>query len=346
VSGSELVVTGAAGWLGSALLGKLAGEGGGATGHIRALVHSSDQEAELRPLNPDVEVVVGDVRDPDSLDRLLRGTSQADFIHAAGVIHPSATREFYDVNVGGTALSLQHARRHGVRRFVHVSSNSPFGFNNNPSECFDEQSPYRPYMGYGRSKMEAEQLVARSQVGGELETVIVRCPWFYGPHQPERQTRLFELIRRGRFPIFGTGKNRRSMVYTEDLAAGILLASRTPGVSGKKYWIADSRPYEMTEILDAVRAALGAEGYSVTGSPPRLPGIISDVARRADAALQSMGRYSQSIHVLSEMNQTIACTIERARAELGYEPSVGLEEGMHRSLRSAIEEGKFAPARG
>ena len=65
----------------------------------------------------------------------------------------------------------------------------------------------------------------------------------------------------------------------------------------------------------------------------RLPGFASEAAWVVDKTLQGLGLYHQKIHVLSEMNKTIACSVEKAKAELGYRPVVGLEEGMRRSLR-------------
>jgi len=73
--------------------------------------------------------------------------------NSAGVIHPEGrTRELFDVNVGGTQLVLDRARRAGVTRFVHVSSNSPFGANATPEDRFTEDSQYNPYLAYGQSK--------------------------------------------------------------------------------------------------------------------------------------------------------------------------------------------------
>ncbi len=73
----------------------------------------------------------------------------------------------------------------------------------------------------------------------------------------------------------------------------------------------------------------------------RLPGLAGDVAQIADATLQSLGIYQQKIHVLSEMNKTIACDVSRAKAELGYQPAVALEEGMRRSIRWCLENGQL-----
>ena len=215
------VVTGAAGWLGQNLVRGLLGQ----RQRIRCLVQSPEEAPYLELLDPKIEVVVGDVRDPVAFDRLFDGAGEASVFHAAAVIHPQRhTRELFDVNVGGTQLALDRARRASAGRFVHVSSNSPFGANPTPEDRFTEESPYNPYLAYGRSKMEAEQLVQRSHERGDVPSVVVRVPWFYGPHQPARQTRFFAAIRRGRFPLVGDGRQRRSMAYTGNLVDGLLRA--------------------------------------------------------------------------------------------------------------------------
>jgi nucleoside-diphosphate-sugar epimerase len=71
----------------------------------------------------------------------------------------------------------------------------------------------------------------------------------------------------------------------------------------------------------------------------RLPAFAGRVAERVDALAQRAGRYVQAVHVLGEMDKTIACDISVARRELGYDPEVALEEGMRRSIRWCIEEG-------
>jgi nucleoside-diphosphate-sugar epimerase len=337
-----LAVTGAAGWLGCALIAALSGDdalAGARPGSIRALVRDATDAPILRALSAErVEVHVGDIADARVLDRLLRGAPGADLLHCAGVIHPRRTRDFETVNVAGTAAVIGAARRAGVRRLVHVSSNSPFGVNPTAADVFRAEEPFNPYMGYGRSKMRAEVLV-REAHGDGLETTIVRPPWFYGPHQPPRQTQFLRALRRGRFPLVGDGRNRRSMVYIENLVEGLIGAELEDRAAGRAYWIADRRPYEMHEIAVTTRRALVDEGLTVSGSVPRLPGALADWAERADALLQQRGRYVQELHVLGEMNKTIACDISRAEAELGYAPRVELYEGMRRSVRWCLARG-------
>ena len=333
------VVTGASGWLGQNLVRALARS----RERVRCLVPEPADAPPLELVSPGVEPVTGDVRDPATVDRLFDGVGpEAAVFHAAAVIHPSRTvRELFDVNVGGTQLVQDRARRAVAARFVHVSWNCPFGVNPGPDDAFTEDSPYNPYMGYGRSKQEAEQLVRQAYDRGDLGTVTVRAPWFYGPYQPPRQSRFFSAIRKGRFPMVGDGSQKRSMVYTGNLVQGLLRAEVADKAPGNAYWVADAESYELREIIATVRRALAAEGLAVSG-PERvpLPRVAARAAERADALLQGRGRYSQALHVLGELNHTIACDISRAREELGYDPTVGLEEGMRASIRWCLEHGE------
>jgi nucleoside-diphosphate-sugar epimerase len=213
--------------------------------------------------------------------------------------------------------------------------------NPTPDDVFTEDSPYDPYLGYGKSKYEAEQLVQKAHDRGDIATVTVRAPWFYGPNQPARQSQFFRAIRRGRFPLVGDGTQRRSMAYTDNLVQGLLRAEVADKAPGNAYWVADERPYELREILATVRRALEAEGLPTSG-PDRipLPRVAARLAERADVVLQARGRYVQPLHVLGELNHTIACDISRARDELGYRPAVALEEGMRASIRWCLDHGE------
>lgn len=346
-SSSEIVlVTGASGWLGLRVVRALtrgdpemstAGSGGH---RVRALVRPGEDTQALIALG--AEPIFGDVRDADAIQAFIAGAEGADLIHLAGLIHPRLrVDEFTETNVGGTRIVIEAAAAAGVRRAVVMSSNSPVGASRNPYEVFDEASPYRPYMGYGRSKQAMEEwLQARIGTRGFPQITIVRAPWFYGPGQPPRQSRFFSMIKAGRFPLMGRGENRRSMGYVDSLAYGILLATHVPAAANRTYWLADERPYPMAEIIDTVRTVLHDDfGIAVKPTTIKLPGIVADAARLADWALQKTGLYNQEIHVLSEMNLTIACSIERARHELGYKPLVDLREGMRRSIAWCLEQG-------
>jgi nucleoside-diphosphate-sugar epimerase len=335
------VVTGSTGWLGQALLAALtAAEGPRRRRRVRALVTSAAAGSRLSAMRG-VEAVVGDVRTRAGLRDLFAGLSPAsavDVIHAAGVIHPSNPSDWVEVNVRGTANVARAALAVGVRRMVHVSSNSPFGTNPHRTDAFRNDEPYAPYLGYGRSKMLAE-LRLLDVVGDGLDAVIVRPPWFYGPHQPDRQTSFFRLVRAGRFPLVGDGRQRRSMVYVDDLVDGVFRSELVECAPGRGWWVADAEPYELNEIVAAVRQALLASGFDVARRQLRVPLVAGRLAARLDAAVQRRHRYVAPLHVLGELGATIACDISVARRELGYEPTVGLAEGMRRSVAWCVARG-------
>lgn len=346
----EMLVTGTPGWLGTRLV-ELLSDREALAEHIdrpelagkaiRCLTLPNVDTSTLSRLSESVDVCTGDVTDASSLVDFFRDAAGSTLFHIAGLIHPERwTRDFHRINVDGTRLVLEAAIAAGVKRVVIVSSNSPLGCNPNPQHVFDESSPYHPYMGYGRSKEAMEKLVHAVQETGSIETVIIRPPWFYGPHQPPRQTLFFQMIKDGKFPLLGDGEQRRSMAYVDNICQGLLLAATTPAANGRTYWIADERPYSMNEIVATVEEVLQEElGVAPPKSRMRLPGIIGSVATGVDGVLQSFGFYQQKIHVLGEMNKTIACSITRAQTELGYRPRIALREGMRRSVRWCVANG-------
>jgi nucleoside-diphosphate-sugar epimerase len=142
------------------------------------------------------------------------------------------------------------------------------------------------------------------------------------------------MIRDGKVPIVGDGETRRSMAYVDNICQGLLLCEQVQEARGNTYWIADERPYTMNEIVDTIERLLEKEfGQRCAHKRMRLPHVVGDIAQLVDGSLQAIGVYQQKVHVLSEMNKTIACTVDKAKRELGYNPSVSLEEGMRRSLQ-------------
>jgi len=343
---SNYIVTGATGWLGRRVVRALTsgntemGVASGRGNRLRVLVAPGEDTGDLAELG--VDILIGDIRESNTTNQLVRGFEGATLLHLAGVIHPKhGTKEFTEVNVNGTRNLIDAAGAAGLHRAVVMSSNSPIGASRSPFEVFDEASAYNPYMGYGRSKQAMEELLrARFVTNKPPKLTIIRAPWFYGPDQPKRQTRFFTMVKEGRFPLMGRGENRRSMAYVDSLAYGILLAAGNDSAAGGIYWLADERPYPMHEVVSTVQTVMRDDfGIKAASSTLHVPGVISDLARVADWSLQQAGLYNQEIHVLSEMNLTISCSIDKAKRELGYRPLVDLREGMRRSIAWCLERG-------
>ena len=343
-----VLVTGASGWLGKGLVQALIN---GIDGHmhlpkinadssIRVFIRPEDDDRFFTHLSKNIEIFRGDIRYEDSCKAFFANADDAILYHTAGVIHPKCIKEFYDVNLEGTKNILNQAIANRLKRAVIVSSNSPIGCNPSTDHVFTEQSAFNPYMNYGRSKMLMEQHVAAVQSKGLIETVVIRAPWFYGPFQPPRQTLFFTMIRDGKGPIVGDGKNMRSMAYIDNLCQGLILAGNSEIANGKTYWIADARPYSMNEIIDTVENVLENNFHIICKHKRlKLPAFFSDIAFICDFLIQKTGLYQQKIHVLSEMNKNIACSVALAKTELGYNPTISLAEGMRRSIAWMLENG-------
>jgi nucleoside-diphosphate-sugar epimerase len=325
----RVLVTGAPGWLGTSLVDALTN--GFRSGPVEQkpepvrILCLPGVDANALKASGKVDVATADLSDRRLPDGLCDGVDTV--FHCAGVIHAKRIKDLYAINVDGTRNLLEAAIRAKVRRFVFVSSNSPAGLNAFPTRLMVEDDPPRPYLSYGLSKLQSEWLVNDAHRGGRIEGVIVRPCWFYGPNQPARQTKFFKMIKGGHPPVVGRGDNLRSMSYVDNTVQGMLLARDVARAAGQTYWIADARPYSFIEILETVGKLLG-----VSVRPRYVPKVTGDVARLADSVLQMAGFYNQEVHVLGELGESIAVSVEKAQRELGYAPEIALEEGMRRSL--------------
>lgn len=346
----KYLVTGAPGWLGNSFLEVLLGNVPGLKGliqekqadEIRCLIHPAFNLDDFQKKYPTLRPIVGDITQKDSLAAFFRKAQGGVLFHLAGLVHAQKfVREFYTVNFEGTRNVLEEAVKNGLKRIVVISSNSPAGNNPHKDHLFTEDTPYHPYRSYGRSKMLMEKSIMEASAKRRIETVILRPCWFYGPGQPARQDLFFTMIKNGMAPIVGDGESKRSMSYIENVCQALLLAANSEKATGQIYWITDKRPYSMNEIVGTVEHLLEKEfGFQVAHKRLRLPFITGEIATAVDACLQALGIYHQKIHVLSEMNKTIAASSAKAEKELQYRPVVDLEEGMRRSIRWCLDHGR------
>ncbi len=332
-----IFVSGSNGWLGLNLIEAIVkGETekwGLKKEKIKAFILPGTSKEKLKSISSEIEIIEGDILNLNDTHKFLSEANDGILFHTAGVIHPKKVSEFYDVNLKGTENLLESALQFKVRKTIIMSSNSPCGCNSSREDLFDENSKYNPYMNYGKSKMLMEQLANKYYEDKSLDLTIIRSPWFYGPYQPPRQKTFFEMIQNGKVPIVGDGKNKRSMAYTKNIVQGLILSATKSVSSGKTYWIADEAPYTMNEIVEKIEYLLDKKFKKPCNfGRINLPGFVSQVAEKTDSLLQSFGFYHQKIHVLSEMNKNIACSIALAKDELGYNPEFDLEKGMYNSL--------------
>ena len=326
------LITGVPGWLGGRFLEILVkgfeSEGPVEDWQIRCLVVPGQDISFIHNLSKEknIEVVYGDVTKKETLKDAVKNVDI--IFHIVGIIHPKRIKDLYLVNTQGTLNLISEAFYAGVKRFIHISSNSVAGTNLKHHILMKEEDQPRPYMNYGLSKYYAECIVNSFQEDGKMETAILRPCWFYGPNQPKRQTKFFKMIQKGNPLVFSSGLNFRSMSYVDNTSQAMILAATRKEAVGQTYWIADARPYTTLEIYQTVAELLEVKNFK----PKFLPNFSSEIFLLGDKILQGLGMYQTEIHVAGEMNKDIACSIDKARKELGYDPKIELKEGMLRSI--------------
>ncbi len=305
----RILVTGAAGFIGSTLVDLLLADGREVVG-----LDSFDPfypEAEKRrnlvaaERSPRFSLVEGDIRDAALVDELMGSQPFECVAHLAALagVRPSLERPalYADVNVNGTAVLLEAAVRYGSPRFVFASSSSVYGER--------QDGPFRetdrvdhPISPYAATKKAGELLAHTFHTAHGLDVTCVRFFTAYGPRQrPDLSIRHFaERMRAGEaIPIYGDGSVLRDFTYVGDVADGLVRAVDTPlGYAVLNFGA--GRAVTLLEMIATLEAELGVE------------------AKRDFQAAR-----------VGDVSRTLA-DVSAARDALGYEPRVGLEEGIAR----------------
>ncbi len=263
------LVTGAGGFIGSALTGRLEGEYREVWRLVRPGTASSDAP---RTLAADLAAAVPPLERLAPFDAIFHLAGR---VHAADR-HASADAEHARANVEGTRNLLAAAARSGARRIVFTSSVAAMG--PGAPTCLDESAPPRPVTAYGRTKRRAEELVLAAAATGGPEGVVVRLPLVYGPGQKGNLDRMLRAIRRGRFPPPPRRANRRSVAHVEDVVEALRLAARHPGAAGGVFLVCEPEPCSTRAIYEWTCQALGRRpaAWGVPAAGLRTLGWLGD----------------------------------------------------------------------
>lgn len=307
---TEIIITGATGFVGSHLVETLAARGERA----RALVRTSSDTALLE--RHGFETVVGSLSDEASLRRAVAGTRTV--LHLAAATRALDADTFHRVNAEGTEnLIAAMEAEGGDQRLVYLSSLAAVGPpRNGPVEPGAEPQPLTVY---GRSKLAGE----RSVLGHGGNAAVVRAPAVYGPGDRDLLP-FFRLARLGVLPVAGSPDRRVQLIHVKDLAAGVIAAADARSASGV-YHVAEPRAYVWNEVLDMVASAVGRRGIRVPVPPM--------VVRAAAAITEGVSRLTRRPVIFDrekakELLSEWLCETEVARQELGFEASVPLVEGL------------------
>ena len=329
-----VLVTGAAGLVGTHVLDALRARGGGET--PRALVREHSV-ATVEAFG--AEAVIGDVTDGTSWQRATKDVSA--IVHAAALVasHDSFD-EFTRVNVGGTRLALEAARRTGAR-LIHISTVAVYGraaVFKAGDQGITEDYPFQPLPGkdfYARSKRAAEQLVQQEAARGGVSVIAIRPNVIYGQRDLLFTRRLIANLKRGFLPEIGPGTNHLSCVYAGNVASAILAALDARAEPRfRAYNVTRDAPPLLTqrEFFVAFAEALGVRPLRV-----RIPVPLIRIGVAAWSVLMRLvmpGRYTALGNAaMSFILGENPYSVERIRTELGWTPPFDARTAIVRSVQ-------------
>ena len=306
---SSCFVTGAVGCVGQTLLERLESTGIGVVG--------LDLVPPPRRLRA-ATWVRGNILDVNGYKEALQGIDTV--VHLAAKAHstPRTVEEvehFWRVNLEGTRILIRAAEKHGVRRFIHVSTVAVLS-----------PSIGGPAYAYADSKRAAEEEVLG--FGGRIEVVVVRPTTVYGPNDRGNVYKLIRWVDRGLPAIVGSGDNRKSLVYARNLADALLFLSEH-GKNGQTYTVTDGCDLSMREIVQAISRFLG-RGNRLSSIPVGVVKVVAEVNEKM-AGWFGLPRFFGQEMIEKLTGETVFDP--SALFSLGFVPRYGFEKGMEETVQ-------------
>jgi nucleoside-diphosphate-sugar epimerase len=304
---SRFLVTGASGFVGSAVCRLLRSSALVVRGAVRSLDGALAQGVE--------PAVVGSIGPSTEWAAALAGVDCV--VHLAARVHemrdraPDPLAAHREVNAAGTERLARAAAGAGVRRLVFLSSVKVLGeARDAPYTAEDEPAPSGPY---AVSKWEAEQALWRVSRDSDLGVVVLRSPLVYGPGVRANFLSLMRLVERGVPLPFAAVQNRRSLVFVDNLADAIRAVAQSPRAAGKTYLLSDGEDVSTPELVRRIAEALGTR-ERLLAVPPVWIRAMARLAGRAAAADRVLG--------------SLAVDSGPIRRDLGWSPPYTMRHGL------------------
>ena len=330
----KLLVTGGAGFIGSAVV-RLAIQRGHSVVNLDSLTYAGCLEnVSAVSENPNYFFEHVDIRNRDHVDLVFSKHKPDAVLHLAAESHVDRSidgpSDFIDTNVTGTFNVLEAARTFWIAsdkpntfRFHHVSTDEVFGsLPNDPTVLFTEVTPYDPKSPYSASKASSDHLVRAWYTTYGLPTLLTNCSNNYGPyHYPEKLVPVIILnaLAGKKLPVYGDGRNIRDWLYVEDHADALLLVL-AKGIPGRSYNIGGENELTNLELIQILCKILDRLRPHSRGSYASLISFVED--RPGHDA-----RYAIDPTRISE--------------ELGWSPSVNIEEGLEKTVRWYLDNERW-----
>lgn len=309
----RVLVTGASGFVGSAVLKHLADQGHEVRGAYRHGVPPSPTGAD--------GILVGDMGDAQDWRAALAGVSAV--VHTAARVHILSDKssdplhDFRRVNVKGTADLARQAAVTGVRRFVFLSSVKVNGEFTEAGQPFTADDVPAPEDHYGVSKHEAEQVLRQIAAETGMEVVIIRPPLVYGPGVKANFESMMRWLARGvPLPLAAVNENRRSLVALDNLVDLIVTCLNHPAAANQTFLVSDGEDLSTAQLLKRTGTAMG--------HPARLFYMPPTLLKLGATVLNKPGIYQR-------LCGSLQLDIAKTRQLLGWTPPVSVDGGLRRA---------------
>ncbi|MBW2662681.1 MAG: NAD-dependent epimerase/dehydratase family protein [Deltaproteobacteria bacterium] len=324
----KVLVTGGTGFTGKALVSRLLDEGH----QVVTLDYKEGvRTQDLRDWG--AEVVIGSVTDRETVNRCMDGV---DVVHhlAAAFRELDVPDSYYRVvNVEGTRNVLEAAFDQKVKKFIYCSTCGVHGNIDHPPG--GEDAPIHAADYYQQTKYEAEPVVHEFFNEG-MKTVILRPAAIYGPGDPERFLMIFKRVAKGIFPMFGNGKTLYHPLYIDNLIDAFMAAMEDGKGDGEAYLIADEEYIEIEKLVRKVGEAL-----NINVKIPHYPILPLIIAGHVCEKICKPFHVTPPIFPrrVDWYRQNRAFKIDKAKRDLGYQPKIGIDEGLKRTAEWYKQEG-------
>jgi nucleoside-diphosphate-sugar epimerase len=316
----RVFITGASGFIGRALSDRYAADGHEVVG--------CDLAAD-----PGRGIVAGDVAEPGSWQDHVAGSELV--IHTAAIVSFRLERpdQVWRANVLGTAHAVAAAERAGAKRFVHFSSVTVFGLEF--PDGVDERYPvHNTYVPYPDTKIASEQVVLQAHLDARVPCTIVRPGDVYGPRSRVWATVPAQLIKARRLMLPDGGRGIHSPIYVDNLVDGVVLAASSADAPGQVFTLSDGIGVPYRDFFAPYADLVGR----------RLLKVPTPVALTAAAIVQRAARLAPGDNDVNPESARYflrrgTYSNAKARAVLGWEPRVELDDGLRRTIDWLREQG-------
>lgn len=333
---NKILITGAAGFIGSHLVEYLLKDGESVS-RLR-LVLLENESTKFLP-RKDFDIVRGDIRNKDFVKKIMEGVEVV--YHLAAIISTSLDGDTYkkykEINVDGTANLLEACAGQKVQKFIFFSTVAVYGLPPWTGDILNwDESHAKTYSEmYGKSKFEAEKKVIEAHKKWRMPYAIVRPANVYGPRNFGQIYGLYKSIKNHQFFMIGNGKNKMHYVYVTDLVKAVRQIQLSPNRSGN-YIIASKEPTEFRNIVKFIAESINEKPSEI--HIPRIVGLIASYV--LDTCGKIIGIKSPLFpDRVKVMTMNYYYNISKARKEFGYDPLVSFKKGATETGRWYLKNG-------